>query len=185
MSISPEHLILFGLLLGVFGFLLWGRVRYDLVAFAALILALIVGAVPVEKAFFGFGHPATVIIALVLQHQGNNDCRWMTKPEKCLLHRNRAHNKCQNQRCKRHQVVAHPPPQQESENTKQQTEKNQMFGTDRHDRHMSGDWPTYLGASRMAPSSRITSPFNISLSMMWDTRSANSSGLPKREGKGT
>ena len=66
MSISPEHLILFGLLLGVFGFLLWGRVRYDLVAFAALILALIVGAVPVEKAFFGFGHPATVIIALVL-----------------------------------------------------------------------------------------------------------------------
>ena len=66
MSISPEHLILFGLLLGVFGFLLWGRVRYDLVAFAALILALMVGAVPVEKAFSGFGHPATVIIALVL-----------------------------------------------------------------------------------------------------------------------
>ena len=66
MSISPEHLILFGLLLGVFGFLLWGRVRYDLVAFAALILALLVGAVPVEKAFSGFGHPATVIIALVL-----------------------------------------------------------------------------------------------------------------------
>ena len=119
------------------------------------------------------------------QHQGNNDCRWMTKPGKCLLHRNRAHNKRQNQRCKRHQVVAHPPPQQESENTKQQAEKNQMFGTDRHDRHMSGGWPTYLGASRMAPSSRITSPFNISLSMMWDTRSANSSGLPKREGKGT
>ena len=66
MSISPEHLVLFGLLLGVFGFLLWGRVRYDLVAFAALILALILGAVPVDAAFSGFGHPATVIIALVL-----------------------------------------------------------------------------------------------------------------------
>ena len=65
-SLSTEHLILFGLLLGVFGFLLWGRVRYDLVAFAALILALILGAVPVDAAFSGFGHPATVIIALVL-----------------------------------------------------------------------------------------------------------------------
>ena len=66
MPLSTEHLILFGLLLGVFGFLLWGRVRYDLVAFAALILALILGAVPVDAAFSGFGHPATVIIALVL-----------------------------------------------------------------------------------------------------------------------
>ena len=66
MPLSTEHLILFGLLLGVFGFLLWGRVRYDLVAFAALILALILGAVSVDAAFSGFGHPATVIIALVL-----------------------------------------------------------------------------------------------------------------------
>jgi len=66
MPLSTEHFILFGLLLGVFGFLLWGRVRYDLVAFAALILALILGAVPVDAAFSGFGHPATVIIALVL-----------------------------------------------------------------------------------------------------------------------
>ena len=66
MPLSTEHLILFGLLLGVFGFLLWGRVRYDLVAFAALMLALILGAVPVDAAFSGFGHPATVIIALVL-----------------------------------------------------------------------------------------------------------------------
>ena len=66
MSLSTEHLTIFGLLLAVFGFLLWGRVRYDLVAFAALVLALIVGAVPVEAAFSGFGHPATVIIALVL-----------------------------------------------------------------------------------------------------------------------
>ena len=66
MPLSTEHLILFGLLFGVFGFLLWGRVRYDLVAFAALILALFLGTVPVDAAFSGFGHPATVIIALVL-----------------------------------------------------------------------------------------------------------------------
>ena len=66
MPLATEHLTLFGLLLAVFGFLLWGRVRYDLVAFTALVLALIVGVVPVEAAFSGFGHPATVIIALVL-----------------------------------------------------------------------------------------------------------------------
>ena len=40
--------------------------HYDLVAFGALVTALIVGAVPVEQAFQGFGHSATVVIALVL-----------------------------------------------------------------------------------------------------------------------
>jgi di/tricarboxylate transporter len=55
------------LLLGfVFVFLVWGRWRYDLVAFAALCVALLAGVVPVDRAFSGFGHPATVIVALVL-----------------------------------------------------------------------------------------------------------------------
>ncbi|MDC0163787.1 SLC13 family permease, partial [Gammaproteobacteria bacterium] len=63
---SADHLTIFGLLLVVFGFLLSGRVRYDLVAFSALILAVLIGVVPVEQAFSGFGHPATIIIALVL-----------------------------------------------------------------------------------------------------------------------
>ena len=66
MPISADHLTIFGLLFVVFGFLLSGRVRYDLVAFSALILAVLIGVVPVEKAFSGFGHPATIIIALVL-----------------------------------------------------------------------------------------------------------------------
>jgi di/tricarboxylate transporter len=47
-------------------FLIWGRWRYDLVAFVALLIALLTGVVPKEQAFSGFGHPATVIIALVL-----------------------------------------------------------------------------------------------------------------------
>ncbi len=63
---TPDQIILFGLLLFVFVFLIWGRWRYDLVAFVALLLALLSGVVPVEQAFSGFGHPATVIIALVL-----------------------------------------------------------------------------------------------------------------------
>lgn len=46
--------------------MVWGRWRYDLVAFVALLVALLTGIVPKEQAFSGFGHPATVIIALVL-----------------------------------------------------------------------------------------------------------------------
>ncbi len=63
--ISDQN-FLFALLFFVFVFLIWGRWRYDLVAFAALCIALIWGVVPKDAAFSGFGHPATVIIALVL-----------------------------------------------------------------------------------------------------------------------
>ncbi len=61
-----DQSILFGLLFLVFVFLIWGRWRYDLVAFVALLVALLTGLVPASQAFSGFGHPATVIIALVL-----------------------------------------------------------------------------------------------------------------------
>ena len=63
---TGDQTILFGLLFFVFLFLIWGRWRYDLVAFTALLLALLTGVVPKEQAFAGFGHPATIIIALVL-----------------------------------------------------------------------------------------------------------------------
>jgi len=64
--LTPDQIILFALLMFVFVFLIWGRWRYDLVAFVALLGALLTGVVPVGQAFSGFGHPATVIIALVL-----------------------------------------------------------------------------------------------------------------------
>ena len=63
---TTEQIILFALLFCVFVLLIWGRWRYDLVAFGALAVALILGVVPKAEAFSGFGHPATVIIALVL-----------------------------------------------------------------------------------------------------------------------
>ena len=63
---STDQIILASILLFVFVFLIWGRLRYDLVAFIALIAALITGVVPKEQAFSGFGHPATIIIAFVL-----------------------------------------------------------------------------------------------------------------------
>jgi di/tricarboxylate transporter len=64
--VIDDQNFLFILLFFVFVFLIWGRWRYDLVAFAALCIALIFGVVPKDEAFSGFGHPATVIIALVL-----------------------------------------------------------------------------------------------------------------------
>ncbi len=63
---TTDQITLFSLLFLVFVFLVWGRWRYDLVAFVALLAAIIVGVVPSGEAFAGFGHPAVVIIALVL-----------------------------------------------------------------------------------------------------------------------
>ncbi|MHA1553872.1 MAG: SLC13 family permease [Alphaproteobacteria bacterium] len=61
-----DQLFLFALFAIVFAFLVWGRFRYDIVAFAALIVAVIIGVVPRENAFDGFGHPATIVVAVVL-----------------------------------------------------------------------------------------------------------------------
>jgi di/tricarboxylate transporter len=64
--VSTDQIILFCLFGAVFGMLLWGRYRYDLVAFSALMIGVVLGVVPVDNAFSGFGHPATLIVALVL-----------------------------------------------------------------------------------------------------------------------
>ncbi len=63
---TTDQIILFTLFGAVFGLLLWGRFRYDIVAFSALMIAVVVGVVPTKDAFSGFGHPATLIVALVL-----------------------------------------------------------------------------------------------------------------------
>lgn len=63
---TPDQMLLFALFGAVFGMLLWGRLRYDLVALSALIVAVVLGLLPAEDAFAGFGHPATVVVALVL-----------------------------------------------------------------------------------------------------------------------
>ncbi|MEE8228115.1 MAG: SLC13 family permease [Kiloniellales bacterium] len=64
--LTTSQFILFAILLLLFALLAWGRWRYDVVAFAALVAALIAGVVPIDQAFSGFGHPATIIVALVL-----------------------------------------------------------------------------------------------------------------------
>ena len=63
---TGEQISLIALFAGVLGLLVWGGLRYDIVAFAALIVAVVLGLVPADEAFSGFGHPVTIIIALVL-----------------------------------------------------------------------------------------------------------------------
>lgn len=63
---TVDQIILFSLFVGVFGLLLWGKFRYDLVAFAALMMGVVLGVVDTKDAFAGFGHSATIIVALVL-----------------------------------------------------------------------------------------------------------------------
>ena len=63
---TTDQTILFSLITLIFVFLVWGRVRYDVTAFAALVLAFLAGVIPKDQVFSGFGHPAVIIIALVL-----------------------------------------------------------------------------------------------------------------------
>ena len=63
---TQDQIILFALFGSVFGLLLWGRFRYDIVAFAALMVGVVLGVVDSKHAFDGFGHPATLVVALVL-----------------------------------------------------------------------------------------------------------------------
>ncbi|MGJ5619750.1 SLC13 family permease [Sulfitobacter sp. MF3-043] len=63
---TADQIILFSLFGAVFGLLIWGRFRYDIVAFSALMVGVVLGVVPTKNAFDGFGHPATLVVALVL-----------------------------------------------------------------------------------------------------------------------
>ncbi len=65
-AMSTDQIILFSLFGAVFGMLLWGKFRYDIVAFSALMIGVVLGVVPSKDAFNGFGHPATLVVALVL-----------------------------------------------------------------------------------------------------------------------
>jgi di/tricarboxylate transporter len=63
---TVDQLVIFAILLALFALLVWGRWRYDVVAFAALMTAVAAGLVAPGEAFDGFGHPATITVACVL-----------------------------------------------------------------------------------------------------------------------
>ena len=44
----------------------WGRWRYDVVAIGAMLLVAVMGIIPAKNVFLGFGHPATLTVAMVL-----------------------------------------------------------------------------------------------------------------------
>ena len=48
------------------GLLIWGKWRYDAVTLLCLAALVLLGIVPAENAFTGFGHPAVITVALVL-----------------------------------------------------------------------------------------------------------------------
>ncbi len=63
---TTEQITLFAILCALFALLAWGRWRYDVVAFMALMASVVTGVVPAGEAFTGFGHPATITVAAIL-----------------------------------------------------------------------------------------------------------------------
>jgi len=64
MSIDQVAILL--VLVGVMTLFLWGLLRHDIVAMLALMACVLLGLVPADNAFNGFGHPAVVTVACVL-----------------------------------------------------------------------------------------------------------------------
>ena len=63
---TQSQLLAFAVLAAMMAAFAWGRLRYDLVAALALIAALLVGVVPYDKAFSGFGDDIVIIVASAL-----------------------------------------------------------------------------------------------------------------------
>ncbi len=63
---EPDQIKVFALLLVIMGLFVWGRFRYDLVAFGGLITAVLLGLVPSKEAFDGFSNSAVITVASVL-----------------------------------------------------------------------------------------------------------------------
>lgn len=80
---TTSQLMILCILAVTLGLFLWGRLRHDVVALAALMACVIIGLVPTGSAFAGFGHPAVITVACVLvlshglQHTGAVD--WLAR----------------------------------------------------------------------------------------------------------
>jgi len=61
-----SQIVLSVILGGAFLFFIWGRWRHDVVAFLALMIAVVLGVVGFDQAFSGFAHPAVITVAAVL-----------------------------------------------------------------------------------------------------------------------
>ena len=58
-----QQILAFAVIAGTMALFVWGRLRYDLVAGVALLVAVLIGVVPADKAFSGFSDEIVVIVA--------------------------------------------------------------------------------------------------------------------------
>lgn len=63
---SPEQGLAFTIIGGTMALLIWGRLRYDLVALTSLLAAVACGIVPVKRAFGGFSDDIVIIVGSAL-----------------------------------------------------------------------------------------------------------------------
>jgi len=63
---TTDQILILSLLAVMMAGFLWGRLRHDVIALAALLAAVVLGLVPGDAAFGGFGHPAVITVACVL-----------------------------------------------------------------------------------------------------------------------
>jgi di/tricarboxylate transporter len=64
--VTIEQAVVVAILVGTLALLAWGRIRYDVVALAALLVSVAVGVVPAEEAFLGFGDDIVIIVGSAL-----------------------------------------------------------------------------------------------------------------------
>jgi di/tricarboxylate transporter len=64
--VTQDQLLAFAVIAGMMVMFVWGRIRYDLVAGLALLVAILVGVVPYEQAFSGFSNDIVVIVGAAL-----------------------------------------------------------------------------------------------------------------------
>src|SRR5688500_18597005 len=63
---THQQLLAFAVIAGMMAMFVWGRIRYDLVAGFALLVAILVGVVPYDQAFSGFSNEILVIVGAAL-----------------------------------------------------------------------------------------------------------------------
>ena len=63
---NAPQILVFSIMAAMLLLFLWGRLRHDVVALAALMACVVAGLVPAAEAFEGFAHPAVITVACVL-----------------------------------------------------------------------------------------------------------------------
>ena len=65
-AITLPQALAFGILFAMMAMFVWGKLRYDLIALAGLLVALLAGVVPYDKAFSGFSDDIVIIVGSAL-----------------------------------------------------------------------------------------------------------------------